>query len=130
MQLLAVDTGTAASSRGATKGGVVVTRDGTLDTTRVDVDSSLVRGVPVTSNGGLVGERQAGLGIVDLLGLVGVLVDDGLIEDSMISNVSYRGPVARCETGLPSSERDRTRKGCYPRAGQRRETRPCADPGE
>ncbi len=55
VQLLTVDTGTAASSSGATKGGVVVTRDGTLNTTRADVDSSLVRGVPVTSDGGLVG---------------------------------------------------------------------------
>jgi hypothetical protein len=78
VQLLAVDAGTAASGSGAAKGGVVVTRDGTLDTTRADVDSSLVRGVPVTSDGGLVGERQVGLGLVDLLGLVGVLVDDGL----------------------------------------------------
>ena len=95
MQLLAVDTGTAASSSGTTKGGVVVTRDGTLDTTRADVDSSLVKGVPVTSDGGLVGERQVGPGVVNLLGLVDVLVDNRLIEDSMISNVSYWGGTMR-----------------------------------
>lgn len=95
MQLLAVDTGTATSSSGATKGSVVVTRDGTLGTTRADVDSSLVKGVPVTSDGGLVGKRQVGPGVVNLLGLVDILVDDRLIEDSMISNVSYWGSTMR-----------------------------------
>lgn len=78
MQLRTVDTGTATSSGGAAKGSVVVTRDRAFDTTRTHVDGSLVGGVPVTGDGGLIREGQVGLGLVDLLGLVGVLVDNGL----------------------------------------------------
>lgn len=89
VQLCTVDAGTAASSGGATKGSVVVTRDGALETTRANVDSSLVRGVPVTGDGGLVRERQVGLDLVDLLGLIGVLVDEGLFSEFMISKVLY-----------------------------------------
>lgn len=86
MQIGTVDTGTATSSGGATKGGIVVTRDRALDTTRADVDGSLVGGIPVTGDGRLVGERQVGLGLVNLLGLVGVLVDYGLGLKFLISN--------------------------------------------
>lgn len=89
MHLGAIDTGTAASSGGATEGGIIVTRNGSLNTTRADIDSSLIRGVPVTGDRGLVGEREVGLDLVDLLGLVGVLVDEGLFSEFMISKDFY-----------------------------------------
>jgi hypothetical protein len=82
VHLGAIDAGTAASSGGATEGGIIVTRDGPLNTTRADIDSSLIGGVPVTGDGRLVREGEVGLGLVNLLRLVGVLVDDGLFQSS------------------------------------------------
>lgn len=93
VQLGAINAGTAASSGGATKSGIVVTRDGALNTTRADVDSSLIGGVPVAGDRGLVRKRQVGLSLVDLLGLVGVLVDEGLFSDFMVSEGLYRSGV-------------------------------------
>lgn len=78
MQLATVHADTASGRGRTTKSRVVVSRDGTLDATRADVDSPLVGGVPVTGDGGLVRQRQVGLGPLDLLSLVGVLIDDGL----------------------------------------------------
>jgi hypothetical protein len=80
VELSAIYASTASCSGGATKSGVVVTRDGALDTTRANVDSSLVGRVPITGDGRLIRQRQVGLGRVDLLRLVGVLVDYGLDE--------------------------------------------------
>lgn len=85
VQLGAINAGTAANSGWATKGCIVVTRDGALNTARANVDSSLVRRVPVAGDGRLIREREVGLGLVDLLGLVGVLVDERLFSDFMIS---------------------------------------------
>jgi hypothetical protein len=81
VQLCTVDAGAAASSGGTTEGGIIVTGDGALNTTGANVDSSLVGGVPVTGDRGLVREREVGLGLVDLLGLVGVLVNEGLFRN-------------------------------------------------
>lgn len=85
VQLGAINADTAASSGWATKGCIVVTRNGALNTARANVDSSLVRGVPVAGDGRLIREREVGLGLVNLLGLVGVLVDERLFSNFMIS---------------------------------------------
>lgn len=45
-----------------------------------DVDSSLVCRLPVAGDGRLVWQRQVGLAFFDGLGLVCVLIDDGLIR--------------------------------------------------
>lgn len=79
VQLSAVDTGAAGRGGRPAQSAVTLTGDGLFEAARSDVDRTLVGGVPITFSWGLVGQGQVGLGLVDLLGLVGaVLVDDGL----------------------------------------------------
>lgn len=78
MQFSTVDTDTAGSGGGLAKSTVALAGTGPLETARANVDGTLVGGVPVASSRGLVWQRQVGLGLVDLLLLVLVLVDDGL----------------------------------------------------
>lgn len=66
VQLRSGDTGAAPGSRGPTQGTVVVTRDGTFNASRTNVDSALVGGVPVTGNWRVFRQRQVGLGTVNL----------------------------------------------------------------
>lgn len=76
MQLGAGNTGTALGGRGSAQSTVVVTGDRALNASRADVNSALVGGVPVTGNWRVFGQRQIGLGTVNLGLLVGVLVDN------------------------------------------------------
>ena len=78
MQLGARYANTAGGSRWSTQSIIGTGGNRTLKTTGADVDSALIGGVPVTSNRRILWKRQVGLGFVDLLGLVGVLVDDRL----------------------------------------------------
>lgn len=78
MQFGAIDTDAAGSGGGSTESAVALAGDGLLETARANVDGTLVGGVPIASGWGLLGQRQVGLALVDLLGLVLVLVDDGL----------------------------------------------------
>lgn len=79
MQLSTIDTGAAGSGGRPAQSAVAFAGDGLFEAARSDVDCTLVGGVPVTGSGGLIGQGQVGLGLIDLLGLVGaVLVDDGL----------------------------------------------------
>lgn len=75
MQLLSINAGAAASS--CTLAQATVIRR-VLETPRAHISGTLVKGVKVTGNRGLVGQRQVGLGLLDFRGLVGVLVNDGL----------------------------------------------------
>ena len=82
VQLVTRHTDAAASSGGATQGIIAtIGSEGgrSLEATRSNVNGALVGGVPVTSDWRVLGQRQVGLGLVDLLGLVGVLVDDRLL---------------------------------------------------
>ena len=82
VQLFTRDTDAAASSGGAAQGIIAtVGSEGgrSLEATRADVNGALVGGVPVTSDWGVLGQRQVGLGLINFLGLVCVLVDDRLI---------------------------------------------------
>lgn len=78
VQFVAVNTDTALSGSGAFQTAVRIMRDRTRNTTRANVHGALVGRLPVTSDWGLLGKRQVRLGLVDLLGLVGVLIDDRL----------------------------------------------------
>lgn len=78
MQFGTVDTDAAGSGGGSTESAVTLTGDRFLETPGANVDGTLVSGVPVTGSRGLFRQRQVGLGLVDLLLLVLVLVDDGL----------------------------------------------------
>lgn len=80
MQFRAIDTDAAGSGGGSTESAVALARDGLLETTGANIDGALVGRVPVTGSRGLIGQRQVGLGLVNLLLLVLVLVDDGLDE--------------------------------------------------
>lgn len=55
---------------------VVFTRERTFS--GADIDGSLVGGLPVASGWWLFGQRQVAPVVFDLLGLVGVFVDNGL----------------------------------------------------
>ena len=76
MELGARDTSTAGRSCRATQGTVVLARHGSFESTRANVHSALVRRVPVTGDWGVFGQRQVGLGLLNIGRLVGVLVDD------------------------------------------------------
>lgn len=78
VQLRAIDTDAAGSGGGLAQSTVALTGDWGLETARANVDGTLVGRAPVAGSRGLLRQRQVGLGLVDLLGLVGVLVDDGL----------------------------------------------------
>lgn len=78
VQFSTVFADTASCGRRAAQSAVALSGDGALQATRANIDGALVGRVPVTSHWGLLGQGQVGLGLVDLLGLVGVLVDDGL----------------------------------------------------
>lgn len=78
MQLIAVYTSAAGSSGGTTQGSIVVAGDGLFETAAADINGALVGGVPVAGHRGVLGQRQVGLGLLDLFRLVGVLVDNGL----------------------------------------------------
>lgn len=80
MQFRAVNTDAAGSGGGSTESAVALTGDRFLETAGANIDSTLIGGVPVAGSWGLVRQRQVGLGLVDLLWLVLVLVDDGLDE--------------------------------------------------
>lgn len=75
VQHVAINASTAVG-RSTLAQATVVRRE--LKASRADGSSARVRGVPVASNGRVFGQRQVGLGVLDLGGLVGVLVDDGL----------------------------------------------------
>ena len=45
-----------------------------------NIDISLVKRLPVAGGGWLFGQWEVGLDLIDLLGLVGVLVDHGLLS--------------------------------------------------
>lgn len=78
VQFITVFVDTASCGCGPTQSAVALAGDGAFHATRANVDSALVGRVPVASHWGLLGQGQVGLGLVDLLGLVGILVDDGL----------------------------------------------------
>lgn len=78
VQFRAVDTDAALGGGGATESTVALAGDGLLESAGANVDGALVGGVPVASSWGLLRQGQVGLGLVDLLRFVLVLVDDGL----------------------------------------------------
>lgn len=75
VQLLTINAGTATSSGALTETTVV---RGVLEATGANSGGTLVKRVPVTGRWRLVRQGQAGLGILNFCGLVGVLVDDRL----------------------------------------------------
>ena len=82
MPFLAGASYAAGCGRGLMQSGVLFTRDRAFASPRTNVDGSLIGGLPVTGFWGLVGQGQVGLVVVDFLALVGVIVDNGLIETS------------------------------------------------
>lgn len=80
VQFSSRNTRAASCSRGAAQSGVTLARNGSLHTSGADIDSALVGRVPVARSWGVLRQRQVGLGLLDLLGLVGVLFDDGLAQ--------------------------------------------------
>jgi hypothetical protein len=78
MQLGTVHARTAGSSRRTAQSAIVLAGDGLLETAGADIDGALVVRVPITGHRGLIGQGKVRLGLVNLLGLVGVRVDDGL----------------------------------------------------
>lgn len=71
-------TDTAAGSRRSAQGVVSTSGNRSLKATGTNIDGSLIRRVPIAGSRGVLRQRQLGLGLVNLLGLVGVLVDDRL----------------------------------------------------
>lgn len=84
VQIFTRNTSAALSSGRATKRAVAIARDGGFNTTRSNVNSALLGGVPVASDWRVLGKRQVGLDVFNLLVLVfTVLVDDRLIPQEL-----------------------------------------------
>lgn len=84
VQIFTGNTNAALSSGRATKRAVAIARNGGFNTTRSDINSALVGGVPVASDWRVLGKRQVGLHFFNLLVLVlAVLVDDRLIHQGL-----------------------------------------------
>lgn len=60
------------------QGTVAFARHRILDATRANIDVALIHGLPVASNGWLLWQGEVGLDLLDLFGLAGIGVDDGL----------------------------------------------------
>lgn len=67
-------------SSGPSESSVALAGDGSLYAAGADVDSSLVCTLPIAGDGRLFWQRQVGLAFFNGLGLVCMLVDDGLIR--------------------------------------------------
>lgn len=78
MPFVSVYSDAARCGRGVPQSTVVFTREGTFAASGADVDGPLVGGLPVASSWWLFGQRQVAPVVFDLLGLVGVFVDNGL----------------------------------------------------
>lgn len=78
VQLIAIHARTAGSGGGATQSSVVLAGDRLLKTAAADIDIALIHRVPVTGDRGVLGQGKVGLGLLNLLSLVGALVDDRL----------------------------------------------------
>jgi hypothetical protein len=78
VQLGPIHANAAGGCRWPTQGVIGTVGDRTFKTTGAHIDGSLIGGVPVTCNWRVLWQRQVGLGLVDLLRFVGVLVDDRL----------------------------------------------------
>jgi hypothetical protein len=81
VQLITINARTAGSGGGATQSSVVLAGDGLLKTAIADIDIALIEGVPVTGDRGVLRQGKVGLGLLDLLSLVGALVDDRLQDE-------------------------------------------------
>lgn len=122
VQHVAINPSTAVGRGTLTQAAVV---RGELKASRADGSSALVHGVPVASNRRVLGKRQVGLGLLNLSGLVGVLVDDGLGR-------KYQYMTDRIlltdECSSPSFERYQSwQEGCH-REIEQAWTQPCGGP--
>lgn len=127
VKLGAVYTNAAAGSRWPAQGIIGTNRDRTFKATGADINGSLIGRIPVTSNWRVLWKRQVGLGLVDLLRLVGILVDDRL-ECEVLARAN--SGVFSNDEFSPSFGKHRSRRGSFHRAVGRCETLPCASPGE